>query len=218
MAHAQAAGLDKTEDRSDGFGTSGQKRADSRSAVEGTSRSAVLGTSRVLISAPQEVPDPAPLKSNTDMNHTEYNHIESDQSIPAENDEIRCEESTTTREEAYEQVILENIAYDDLLTAHPEDRDLIEGITALILETVLSEGETIVIASNRYSAAVVKARFLKLSYSHIDYVLFCLKRNTSKVRNIRKYLLAALFNAPSTIGSYYQAEVNHGMSMLPEAQ
>ena len=57
----------------------------------------------------------------------------------------------------------------------------------------------------------VKSKFLKLNSSHIEYVMNCLKENTSKVRNIKKYLLAALFNAPTTISGYYQAEVNHDM-------
>ena len=67
------------------------------------------------------------------------------------------------------------------------------------------------IASSSYPAEVVRSKFLKLQYSHIEYVLFCMERNTTKVNNIKKYLLAALFNAPSTIDGYYRAEVNHDM-------
>lgn len=59
---------------------------------------------------------------------------------------------------------------------------------------------------------VVKSRFLKLDSSHIDYVLTALKRNTSEVRNIRAYLITALYNAPTTIDSYYTAWVNHDMN------
>ncbi|MCF0133702.1 MAG: hypothetical protein HUJ98_11030, partial [Bacteroidaceae bacterium] len=55
----------------------------------------------------------------------------------------------------------------------------------------------------------VKSKFMKLSYGHIEYVLDRLKSNTTKVRNIKKYILAALFNAPTTMDSYYRAEVNH---------
>ena len=61
---------------------------------------------------------------------------------------------------------------------------------------------------------MVKSKFLKLNYMHIDYVISCMKKNTTKVKNIKKYLLAALFNAPSTIDGYYQAEVN---ADIPEA-
>ena len=72
-------------------------------------------------------------------------------------------------------------------------------------------GQEILIASERYPAALVKSKFLKLNYMHIDYVISCMKKNTTKVKNIKKYLLAALFNAPSTIDGYYQAEVNADM-------
>ena len=74
--------------------------------------------------------------------------------------------------------------------------------------------QEILIANSQYPAGVVKSKFLKLNYSHIEYVLSCLRRNTSKVNNIKKYLLAALFNAPSTIDGYYQAEVQHDMPEL----
>ena len=81
----------------------------------------------------------------------------------------------------------------------------------LILEVVVSESNSILVASERYPAALVKSKLLKLNYSHIEYVLECLNKNTTKVQNIKKYLLAALFNAPSTMNGYYQAEVNHDM-------
>ncbi len=80
-----------------------------------------------------------------------------------------------------------------------------------ILETVVGTRDEILIASSRYPAEVVRSKFLKLNYFHIEYVLHCLRQNTSKVKNIRKYLLATLFNAPSTMDGYYQAEVNHDM-------
>ena len=81
----------------------------------------------------------------------------------------------------------------------------------LILETVQTEKDMIRIAGEYYPAGFVKGKLLKLNYSHIEYVLECMDKNTTKVRNIKQYLLAALFNAPSTIGSYYKAEVNHDM-------
>jgi len=112
---------------------------------------------------------------------------------------------------AYAGLIRENIALDVLLQGNPLDRELLEGIYELILETVLYKGERIVIASNVYPVELVKSKFLKLNDTHILYVLDCMKGNTTKVRNIKKYLLAALFNAPTTISGYYQAAVNHDM-------
>ncbi len=210
-----------SHDRSDDCGTSGVENADSRSADLGTSRGTDSGTSKVLNLTPQEVSFSAPLKNKTDMSNTDWSNISSDRIISAGSDEMRSDSmSISNREQndvpvpdakAYEQMIHENIGYDDLLIAHPYDGEMIEGIAALILETVLTQNETIVIASNRYPAEVVKSKFLKLGYSHIEYVLFCLQRNTTKVNNIKKYLLAALFNAPSTINGYYRAEVNHDM-------
>ena len=70
------------------------------------------------------------------------------------------------------------------------------------------------IARNEYPVQLVKSKFLKLHSGHIEYVVDCLKGNTSKVRNIKKYLLAALFNALTTISGYYQADVNHDMPQL----
>ena len=87
----------------------------------------------------------------------------------------------------------------------------VEEIYQLILETVQTEKNMIRIAGEYYPAGFVKGKLLKLNYSHIEYVLECMDKNTTKVRNIKQYLLAALFNAPSTIGSYYKAAVNHDM-------
>ena len=88
------------------------------------------------------------------------------------------------------------------------------GKVNLIVETVMCKNDKILIASNWYPASLVKKKFLMLTYSHIEYVLHCMSGNTTKVKNIKKYLLAALFNAPSTMNGYYQAEVNHDMPGL----
>ena len=67
------------------------------------------------------------------------------------------------------------------------------------------------IAGDDYPAELVKSKFLKLNSSHIEFVLDCMRENTTKVRNIKQYLKAVLFNAPSTIDSYYTALVNHDL-------
>ena len=105
----------------------------------------------------------------------------------------------------------DNINFDDLLISHPYEKEMIRGIYELIMETVLCQNEKILIASNWYPANLVKGKLLKLNYSHIEYVLECMKKNTTKVKNIKKYMLAALFNAPTTMDGYYRAEVNHDM-------
>ena len=91
------------------------------------------------------------------------------------------------------------------------DRDRIDEILDLILETVCSKRKKILIAGDEYPAELVKAKFMKLDSSHIEFVLDCMQENTTKVRNIKQYLKAVLFNAPSTIGNYYTALVNHDM-------
>ncbi len=187
---------------------------------EPVSRSDESCTQEVTKPALQEVPKPAPLKNKTDMNNTYMSNTESNLILstekPVRDDAIRRDENLTTdspgiRAKIYEQIIRENISYDDLLTAHADDREMIEGIKDLILETVVGMRTEILIASTRYPTEVVRSKFLKLNYFHIEYVLHCLRQNTTKVKNIRKYLLAALFNAPSTMDGYYQAEVNHYM-------
>ena len=87
---------------------------------------------------------------------------------------------------AYTQIIKSNIEYDALLLANKYDEELVQGIFELILETVVSQSETILIASERYPAALVKSKFMKLNYMHIDYVLSCMRGNTTKVKNIKK--------------------------------
>ena len=113
--------------------------------------------------------------------------------------------------QAYQAVIRKNIEYDSLMTFPEVDHELAQEIYELIVETVLCLGKDIVISSNRYLAEVVRSRFLKLNYMHIRYVMECLEKNTTKVKNIRKYLLVALFNAPATMDGYYRAEVQHDL-------
>lgn len=142
-------------------------------------------------------------KNNTDCNDTESNLIVS------ENDEMR-------EDVIYGQIIKENIGYNDLLTVYPQEEATIEGIYDLILETVISKNDEIIVASSKYPADLVKSKFLKLNYSHVEYVLECLQKNTTAVKNMKKYLLAALFNAPSTMDSYYRAQVNHDMPQFAQ--
>ncbi len=113
--------------------------------------------------------------------------------------------------QAYSEIIKENIEYDALLQRNPYEKDAIQGIFDLILETVISNKASMTILGQEYPMNLVKSKFLKLNSSHIEYVLGCLGKNTTKVYNIKSYLLASLFNAVSTMNSYYKAEVNHDM-------
>ena len=113
--------------------------------------------------------------------------------------------------ENYRELILENIEYDCLIQNHRLDRDRLDELVELMVDTVCSNREMIRIAGDDYPAEVVNSRFLKLNSSHIEYVLDRMRENTTYVRNIKKYLLAALYNAPATIDSYYTSLVSHDM-------
>ena len=113
--------------------------------------------------------------------------------------------------ECYREVILDNIEYSYLVQDSHIDREQLDEIVDLIVDTVCSARKVIRIAGDDYPAEVVKSRFMKLDSSHIQYVMDCMKDNTSYVRNIKKYLLAALYNAPTTINSYYSSLVQHDM-------
>ena len=115
------------------------------------------------------------------------------------------------KRESYRALILENIEYDVLSQNVQLDKDRLDELVELMVDTVCSRRETIRLAGDDYPAEVVKSRFLKLNSSHIEYVLDRMRDNTTYVRNIKKYLLAALYNAPATIDSYYAALVNHDL-------
>lgn len=113
--------------------------------------------------------------------------------------------------EAARELVKENIEYDILAQDPQQDKEQLDEVVDLMAETLCSRRQTIVVAGDEYPADMVKEKLLRITSSHIEYVFDCLKQNTTYVRNIKKYLLASLFNAPSTIGSYYSALVNHDM-------
>lgn len=113
---------------------------------------------------------------------------------------------------AYERVIKKNIEYEYIIMdSHGRDKEQIDEIVSLMVETVSIERDDIMIGGLKFPYQAVKSQLLKLNSMHIRYVLECLQKNTTKVRNIRNYLLTTLYNAPNTIGSYYRAEVNHDL-------
>ena len=210
--------IQKDYSRSIDIGTSAGKQIVSRStdfrtsdAITCTTRGSDSCTYVVPESTSQEVRESAPLKNKTNTNYIYQSEIKSNHILSADGEEMRCDPEQTDIMRAYEEIIKDNIEYDALLQANRFDEELVQGIFDLILETVVSQSETILIASERYPAALVKSKFLKLNYMHIDYVISCMKKNTTRVKNIKKYLLATLFNAPTTIEGYYRAEVNADM-------
>ena len=114
--------------------------------------------------------------------------------------------------ESYRKLILENIDYDILAGDPHVDREQLDEITQLVQETVCSTRDRIRVGGNDYPAEIVRAKMLKLTGEHIHFVMDCLRKNTTQIRNIRQYLLTALFHAPSTMNSYYTALVAHDMA------
>ena len=144
--------------------------------------------------------------------------IHSPNPLPLDEDEAAAPppERTGRRKEAayqiYRDLILENIEYDTLIQNPRIDREQLDEIVDILLETVCTSRKSIRVAGDDYPAELVKAKFLKLDSHHIEFVMDCLRDNTTKVRNIKQYLRAMLFNAPSTINSYYASLVAHDMA------
>ena len=154
-------------------------------------------------------------KSNTDTQSTHSIPIHSPNPSPFEGAAQPPERKRKEPNDAYrvyEEIIKDNICYDILKQDMPYDHDRIDEIVDLILETVCTRRRTIRIAGDDYPAELVKSKFMKLDSEHIRFVLDCMRENTTKIRNIKQYLRAALFNAPSTIGNYYTSLVAHDMA------
>ena len=111
--------------------------------------------------------------------------------------------------DAYREIICENIEYSILMERYGKQR--MDEAVELMLEVVLSQRPYIRIAGDDFPREVVRSRFLKINSSHLEYVFECIDGNTTKVGNIKAYLLTALYNAPATMDSYYRAEVNHDL-------
>ena len=118
---------------------------------------------------------------------------------------------SVTEIENYRELILENIEYDCLKQRYPLYLDDLNEIVELLVETVCAKRKTTRISGADFPHEIVRSRFLKLDSSHIEFVMDCLQKNTTQVRNIKQYLLAVLFNAPTTMNNHYTSLVNHDM-------
>lgn len=141
---------------------------------------------------------------NTNHNNTENSDI----------NPIRLEfdEDGIGERNEYERYFRESLSIDVLLRENLGEEETILGILDLLVDVCCSKRSVIRIAGDDKPLAVVKSRFMKLNEEHIRYVLKCLSENTTRVRNIRQYLLTALYNAPATIRPFYQAWVNNDMA------
>ena len=119
-------------------------------------------------------------------------------------DEIGCDSIEEVKE-----MVLENIEYEYI--RHDHNRERLDEIVDIMVETLCSSKPTINISGDEYPAQLVKEKLLRINSMHISYVFECLDKTTTYIRNIKRYLLATLFNAPSTIDNYYTSLVNHDL-------
>jgi hypothetical protein len=149
-------------------------------------------------------------ESNKDLSNIDSFSSDERPSVLA-NLEAKRKETICRDMNVYREIIKENISYDYLIEDLPYDHDRLEEILELIVETVCSTRKYIRVAGTDYPAEVVRSRLMKLDMEHIKFVFDCLKENTTKIRNIKQYLLTTLYNAPTTIGNYYSALVQHDL-------
>ena len=165
-------------------------------------------------STPTAIPTPEnPTQLNTHPSKTEKEKTEGSNtdSFPSEKKTNRSE-VTAAEMQQYRESIAQNISYDLLHQEYPHQQEQLTEILDLLTETVCTTRQTVRVAGNNFPAEIVKSRLLKLTDEHIRFVLDCLSRNTTKIRNIRQYLLTTLYNAPTTIDNYYAAMVSHDLA------
>ena len=165
-------------------------------------------------SLPLEVKNLAPNYNNNNYNNQSYNYInQSYQSNLSSQADQACKDEIDTigNTDAYIQQIKKNLDYDFYMTNDVAymDKDLLKELFVIICDVVCTKSETIKISGYVYSCDYVRSKFLRLTSNHVMYVMDCIKNITTKIANIKAYLLVALFNAPSTIDHYYQQEIRH---------
>ena len=132
-------------------------------------------------------------------------------SPPTPREKGRIGQDRMRERESYRELILENIEYDCLKQRYPLYLDDLNEIVELLVETVCAKRKTTRISGADFPHEIVRSRFLKLDSSHIEFVMDCLQKNTTQVRNMKQYLLAVLFNAPTTMNNHFTSLVNHDM-------
>ena len=166
-------------------------------------------------STPTAIPmseNPTQLNINSSKTEKEKTELSSTDSLPISQKRNRTE-VTAAEMRSYQEIISQNISYDLLRQEYPHQQEQLEEILEILTETFCTTRHTVRVAGNNFPAEVVKARLMKLTAEHIRFVLGCLSRNTTKIRNIRQYLLTTLYNAPTTIDNYYAAMVSHDLAV-----
>ena len=168
---------------------------------------------------PQEVGESNPNYTNynqTYMNQTNYNHTEESYNNPINQSATEKPQDDVIDSmddaQAYIELIKENINYDHHMKYDGYgEKELYDELFGIICEVVCVKRKSIRVAGEDYPYELVKSRFLKLNSSHLEYVIGCMKETTTKITNIKAYMITALYNAPTTINHFYQQEVQHDM-------
>ena len=148
--------------------------------------------------------------SKQHRNHTEYNNTELNQTDLIVSAKGGCDGMRTRTQ--YEAYFRERLSVDHILTEYPYEAEKMKEIVGLIVDVCMSGAKTIRISGDEKPTNIVRAQFMKLNQFHVSYVLKCMQENGTKIRNIKQYILAALYNAPFTMEHYYQAWVNNDMA------
>ena len=149
--------------------------------------------------------------SNTDFSNTDYSDTDSLLFTSFRGNQSR-EPNRSEKRQEYREIISENIGYEYLREEYRYDQDTLDEILELMVDVVCSTRDTVRISGDDKPAEVVKSLFLKLDSEHIRFVLDSLQKNTTKVRNLKQYLLATLYNAPMTISNHFRSLVSHDMA------
>ncbi|MCI8529774.1 MAG: replication initiator protein A [Lachnospiraceae bacterium] len=165
----------------------------------------------VLKTESQELPKSKP--NNTDFNDTESSETEPIYSnLINPSGSLACPGGAVEEMDIYREIIRDRISYEHFTYDSRHLREEVDELVELVVDVMMMpDNSTLRIAGVERPIAVVKNRFMKLEQSHIEYVTGCLQKNTSKIENIKAYLLTTLYNATMTIDNYYRAEVNHDM-------
>ena len=162
-------------------------------------------------------------EKNTDYINYSSNPIPSIESFPCESGNVENSETGRERKgqkinnyDLWERQIKTNIDYESLKINYPYELQLIDEIIAIMVETVMSNRAMIRIAGDDYPFSVVKEKFLQIDYGHMQYIIDCFNEGAinTEIKNIKQYMKAVIFNAPTTIDSYYTAKVRYDMPWL----
>lgn len=150
--------------------------------------------------------------NNTNINNTETSDTNQILSSGEKDNRLRLDRNFINKAEAYRNLIYKNIEYKHFKQFESAQIGNIDNIVDLIVDICVQEEGTIPINDNQMPVEVVKSKFLKLTSSHIEYIMDSLDRNPSEVRNIRNYLITAIYNVPNTMSQYYRSLVNYDMN------